>query len=123
MHAAHGLRRSFEREARLLVLTGLASAQRNVRAVLGEREQLGGLGWIVANLVQRGVRVPEREPVDARLRVRDARAQSLRVALDPLEHGGRLAHNRDGLFEHRRLFLEETHGPLADLHDACVPGS
>ena len=121
--SAHGLGRCLEREIGLLALPGLAPALGHAGAVLGESEQLLGLGGVGLDLGERLGRIAGGEPVDGVAGVRDAGAEARGIRSHAGDDLGSPTRTRDLLGEGRGALVEHVFGPLAQLHDARVAGA
>ena len=119
---AHRFRRCLEREIGLLTLPGLPPALGHAGAVLGESEQLLGLGGIGLHLGERLGRVAGREPFDGVAGVGDAGAEQRGIPSHAGDDLGSPTRSRDLLGEGGGAFVEHVFGPFAQLHDARVAG-
>ena len=119
---AHRFGRCLEREIGLLALPGLPAALGHARAVLGESEQLLGLGGVGLHLGERLGRVAGREPFDGVAGVGDAGAEARGIRSHAGDDLGSPPRPRDLVGEGRGALVEHVFGPFAQLHDARVAG-
>ena len=111
-----------ERDARLLALPGRTPPLGHAHAVLGESEQLIGLGGVGLYSDERLPRIAGGEPFDGLAGVWEASAQTLDVGSHAGDDLGCTSRPPHPLGEHGGLLIEDVLGPFAQPHDAEIPG-